>query len=781
MSNRLPPMEEGEAALLRSMESSKPSLTKRTTSNASSGAASGTKPTIYDALHDPGQEAAGAKPKTKPSFARLVRKIMTEQQKVQSGEPTPGHTRSKSTLQVQNLLREIGERGGSDRGLDDVFQQEIFHPGNIEFQTKPPGTEPEPGEEEALEAEMMAELDDVEQPQDTTPLLQNDGDAIRRLKNMRQGRTFCDGAAIKAFLWGWKIYSMQADSGLYILSSEPYLRMLICMIVAGAATALKRTFLAISFGRRQYSMYKPKLEKLLLDVVLLNEVASLSAQAEAMHEEISQESSQKDVKEVKKKDTGKRKTVNDVKWSSVKMTSEDINESSEHDETTGSKPRYGRSSSGGTFMKSLLDRWEEPVTVDKTEATIEDVLRFRRALAFMDQTHPFGEDFGLASTRDEAILSAEDVYRKLCKLELRNGRLPFDAIALVALQDDESYDVVKKRAIRRLFHPDKDGSLTMLAFVQSCDTLYRRLRYFVATVNNSASLDNVLENVFNSFFYFVLALLLLSLMNFNAWSLLVSMTSLLVSFSFAFGNTVSKYVQGVILIAVTRPFDLGDRIFLTSVGDVEKGFENAQNGWFVEDITLSATKLRFARTGEIAYLANNLLADMRIYNANRSPNANVVLIQMFHISILDKDNLKKFEEALRKFVEDRPRMWVELSLVVLVRIDNDMEQVFVQFVFRHRDSWQNVGRIYVHKAELLRFIQDTSKRLKIIFESPPPRRVLYYGGDLDQGAIVGEEDHRKDLLRAQNVRSNSGGFSHRPTASTGSLPPPYNQMGTATP
>jgi len=49
----------------------------------------------------------------------------------------------------------------------------------------------------------------------------------------------------------------------------------------------------------------------------------------------------------------------------VKMTSEDINESSEHDETTGSKPRFGRSLSSGTFMKSLLDRWEEPVTIDK--------------------------------------------------------------------------------------------------------------------------------------------------------------------------------------------------------------------------------------------------------------------------------------------------------------------------------------------------------------------------------------------------------------------------------
>lgn len=165
----------------------------------------------------------------------------------------------------------------------------------------------------------------------------------------------------------------------------------------------------------------------------------------------------------------------------------------------------------------------------QTDATIDDVLHFRRALAYMDETYPFGESFGLASTREEAVSSAEVVYGKLCQLSTIDNRLPFDTLALVALEDDETYDRAKKAALKRLFLPDADKTLTLLAFVQSCDSLYRRLRYFLATVNNSASLDKVLENVFDSLYYFVLALLLLSLMNYNAWSLLLSITSLLVS------------------------------------------------------------------------------------------------------------------------------------------------------------------------------------------------------------------------------------------------------------
>ena len=388
----------------------------------------------------------------------------------------------------------------------------------------------------------------------------------------------------------------------------------------------------------------------------------------------------------------------------------------------------------------------------QTEATIRDVLRFRRALAFMDEKFPFGEQFGAASNRDEAIVAAENVYYRLRKISTRDGRLPFETLTLIALEENDTYDEVKKRALRRLIHPDKDGALTPLAFVQSCDSLYRRLRYFLATVNNSASLDKVLENLLNALYYFILGLFLLSLLKYNAWSLLLSLTSLLVSFSFAFGQTVSRFVQGIILIAMTRPFDLGDRIFLTSAGEIEKGTENSQNGWFVEDITISSTKLRFARTGEVAYLSNHVLTDMRIYNANRSPNATVFIQHVLHIAILDKDNLKKFKQAMMKFVKERPRQWIELSAICVVRVDSDMEQVSLNLSFRHRESWQSCPRVYMHRAELLQYIHDTGRKLRVVFETPPPRRVLYYGGDLDKGAVVEEEGHRKDLLSPQNVR-----------------------------
>jgi len=73
--------------------------------------------------------------------------------------------------------------------------------------------------------------------------------------------------------------------------------------------------------------------------------------------------------------------------------------------------------------------------------------------------------------------------------------------------------------------------------------VYKRIRYFRASVGNASVIDGVLERIINGFFYFVLVLALLTFLQINPWPLLVSMTSLLVSVSFALGPSLSKSVE----------------------------------------------------------------------------------------------------------------------------------------------------------------------------------------------------------------------------------------------
>jgi hypothetical protein len=175
--------------------------------------------------------------------------------------------------------------------------------------------------------------------------------------------------------------------------------------------------------------------------------------------------------------------------------------------------------------------------LQENKVSIHDVLLFRRALSFMDERFPFGVDFGPASSRDECIQSSIKIFDELCKLSAVGGpeRVEFRILALLAECENGEIDEIKRATLKRLFRPHTDGCLTRFMFVQSCDNLFRRLTYFRASVQNSSSLDQALEGGINGAYYFMLAMFLLSVLRFDPWSLLLSITSVLFSCSFAFG------------------------------------------------------------------------------------------------------------------------------------------------------------------------------------------------------------------------------------------------------
>ena len=328
------------------------------------------------------------------------------------------------------------------------------------------------------------------------------------------------------FYWtGWRIYRYM-NSGSYILSSDQYLRVLLSMLLAGLATSIKRFFVAVHFGRRQLDMFKPRLEKLLAEVVLVTELGSLAQQqAETVKES-----------EHLPLDLNKP-TLADAKWGSVRFYHAASDESDEESDTVSidESPKAGRphrpqlsTSLSGTFsITSLLERWEEPTnkldkvcskasrgdnairsrifqagptnisvfffSIQSEEASISDVLKFKRALTYMDETHPFGMDFGPAGTREECIASANAVFERLLMLseEPKKRTVPWDVIALLAIDYTGQEDGTKKKALRKLFRPDKAGQLTHFFFIQTCDSVYKRLRYFLASVGNASVIDNV--------------------------------------------------------------------------------------------------------------------------------------------------------------------------------------------------------------------------------------------------------------------------------------------------
>ena len=439
------------------------------------------------------------------------------------------------------------------------------------------------------------------------------------------------------FYWTGMVLFNQNFGGL-LVNSVLYTRVLFAAIFTGLFVSAKRTLFALKFGRKQVADFKPRLKRILTDVVVLDEIATLAEQAEKVGTDDNRKDTDDDDEDDDDDDKGDgaddkagvswefdlmnpsnimdgvQQNLNDLLWVpkieyQESNTSDFENESTTEDNQDGksvagsSRPnlqgnsdeetagagntkriRFAdspvdkhskelrRTESGRLKIKDMLDSWEEPESGSDnaySDITIHDILRFRRALSHLEEENIFGDAFGSTVSRDQCITNAHVVYYRLLKLaekdssgdgRIQEGVLPFDILALLCLVDGNGTieNLNKKRKIRKLFIPDKNGELPLLAFIQAVDQCYKRLVFLRASLRNSSLLDGVLEKLFNGIFYFIMVFFLSSVLQLHPWTLMVSITSILVSMSFAFGSSVSAYVNGILLIAIRRPFDLGE-------------------------------------------------------------------------------------------------------------------------------------------------------------------------------------------------------------------------------
>jgi hypothetical protein len=140
-------------------------------------------------------------------------------------------------------------------------------------------------------------------------------------------------------------------------------------------------------------------------------------------------------------------------------------------------------------ITQLLGAWEEPRHADKAKQegiSINAILQFRRALACLNTPFLFSNAFGLASTREGCVESAQKVFQRLSAHGGDHNTLSFQLLALLGVEEGGGLDQIKLKELIRLFRPERDGSLDVLAFVKSIDQVYREIRLLRASVANSS-------------------------------------------------------------------------------------------------------------------------------------------------------------------------------------------------------------------------------------------------------------------------------------------------------
>ncbi|KAK1736997.1 mechanosensitive ion channel family protein [Skeletonema marinoi] len=530
-----------------------------------------------------------------------------------------------------------------------------------------------------------------------------------------------------------------------ILSGDTYLEVLASLIMIGVATTIKRTVLALYLGKRIYFHYKKKVERVMLEMLLITEVSDLSqaiddfefieeeekaarkpstkgsiaqtfkntTMADIAKKQLRRDSgiTENDSEEEDKndeemnlslstddgKDSDEEKSSqllpNNPAWNTLRRDTSTQSDTSDvsapvlplqpahsieqiSEVPEGPPPvqdinepvrNHLRGTSTTSQIKSLLYRWEEPVNKQDKEIedpTIHEILQFRKALSFLEDSHPFGLSFGPAFSRDSCIKSSKALYKRL--LALTPDQQSFTLTLLVCLHTMQ---------MTRLTRGRQKSCICSI-----CDSAYKKLRYLRAGTGNSTLIDEVLENFFNGAFSFCLALAVMTILKMNPWTLLVSLSTILVSFAFAFGPSLAQFIEGCIMIAVRRPFDLGDRIAIADASDKPQDCDPGYGAtWLVEDCNLFTTTLRLAKSNEIATVKNGNIADKKIINHNRSDRA-VVNIVLSLKSTVTHEEATIVKSAIEQYISDNPRIWAQLINFRIIDVDpcNDITKILVR-------------------------------------------------------------------------------------------------------
>jgi small-conductance mechanosensitive channel len=257
--------------------------------------------------------------------------------------------------------------------------------------------------------------------------------------------------------------------------------------------------------------------------------------------------------------------------------------------------------------------------------------------------------------------------------------------------------------------------LTLLDFCKSIDELYKELRLLRLALQNDAHMNKTSEKLINIVYYFIVICCFLAALGINPFTLFMGVAGIVVGFAFMIGGASSKYFEGVLMVLVRRPYDIGDRIAIQN--PTAEPSSGGAPGWIVKDLGLYHTTVVYGASQEYCTFSNGSLANCRIINANRSPRGVINFKLRFGIAT-EKEHIYELRDKLEAFVKERPREWVSFLAFRMTALVVEKSYVEYIVVLQHREGWHQIGAILTSLAAVQSHAFDISKEMKMGYVAP---------------------------------------------------------------
>ncbi|KAJ3517249.1 hypothetical protein NMY22_g14005 [Coprinellus aureogranulatus] len=255
-----------------------------------------------------------------------------------------------------------------------------------------------------------------------------------------------------------------------------------------------------------------------------------------------------------------------------------------------------------------------------------------------------------------------------------------------------------------LFDKDRNGDISKREMRESVQRIYRERKALVASLKDASSIVAKLDAV--CLIVAVLIIIFICLLIFkknNSLSSLVPLATVVLGFSFVFGNSAQTLFESLIFIFSTHVFDVGDLVMIDD------------QILFVKEFGLFATT--FTRVdGQEVIAPNSLLSTSKlVHNLRRSKSMWETTNLMISYNT-PMELVEQLRQKLDEYITANSREWSNFALNIdKMEFQNALHLIVA---IEHRPNWQDWGGRWTRRNAFMRYLKITLEELDIRYTMP---------------------------------------------------------------
>lgn len=315
-----------------------------------------------------------------------------------------------------------------------------------------------------------------------------------------------------------------------------------------------------------------------------------------------------------------------------------------------------------------------------------------------------------------------------------------------------------------------DGKLVLADIRDAVIKIYKERRNLALSLKDTKTVVGKLELVIGVVLHIIFIFFYLMVFNVDLTKVWLTMSSIIVAFSFSFSNSIMNLFNSVILLFVVHPFDVGDALLIAT----NTTGTGAADYCVVEELSLVSTVMR-RWDGTRIWYPNVKLGAMPLLNMSRSD----AKVELFKVQV-DLSTPSAMTATLRRnlmeFFDENHKEFVPGGGTVIYLDSQDPLKMTLGVVYTFSHNGVNLGRTGDARHKIFCFISSQLSHMDINYSLPSFQSSS--AGNLPEGLAfarpnaVGPGATRTSFMRSTGFDTEAGGGgdgTHGTHADTGGM------------